>query len=238
MVISTLLLFQNCGPQMLSNMDVPSQVEPLADKPVIPDCQFNRTNMFVGDSVIAYQTSTVPTGNTCVSESRVCRGGRLSGSFQYSTCLPGVPAACLQNGTTIPHGRSIKFYQTNSVQFGAACTSEDRTCNNGSLSGSFTFSECNVQQPGECVVSGLRFAHRTQKLFFKNLTVPYGQNCQSEYRQCHNGSVVNGSFTELTCGIIFQRIVCMAIKLLDMNYLNHFLNQTPFPLAKHANKNH
>ena len=199
--VSALLLFQNCGPQFVSNKDIPSTVEPFDDKPIEPDCQFNRNNLFEGDTVIAYQTSTVPTGNQCTSEVRICRSGRLTGTFQYSACLPGVPAACLQSGTTIGHGRSQKFYRASSVAFGSVCESEDRSCTNGTLSGTFGFSECKTQYPTDCTVGLIRFAHNSQKLFFQNKTVPFGEACKQEYRQCHNGVVVNGTYAESECSV-------------------------------------
>lgn len=206
-IVSVLSLFQNCGPQMVSSFDNTSIIEPLdtGKTQAVPDCQFNRIGLYEGDSITAYQTSTVPTGSTCVSEARVCRGGRLSGSFQFSTCLPDVPAACLQNGTTIPHNRSQTFYQSELVPFGSTCSSEERRCDNGSLSGSYSFSECRAQQPTDCQIGPVRWAHGQQKLFFKTSSVPFGQACESEYRKCHNGAVIDGSFTQTSCGIDLPR---------------------------------
>ena len=39
-----------------------------------------------GQSVTAYQASSVPLGSTCVSETRACSGTVLSGSYQYASC--------------------------------------------------------------------------------------------------------------------------------------------------------
>src|SRR5688572_22735883 len=39
-----------------------------------------------GASVTAYQASTVPYGSSCVSQTRSCSNGSLSGSYQYQSC--------------------------------------------------------------------------------------------------------------------------------------------------------
>lgn len=44
-----------------------------------------------GASVTAYQNPSVPNGQQCVSESRTCNNGTLSGSYQYETCSPAAP---------------------------------------------------------------------------------------------------------------------------------------------------
>lgn len=50
-------------------------------------CNFNNTTIAHGGSVTAYQSSSVPYGSTCNSESRVCTNGTLSGTFMYSRCI-------------------------------------------------------------------------------------------------------------------------------------------------------
>src|SRR3989344_6233098 len=47
-------------------------------------------------------------------------------------------------GTTVANGNSVTAHITSSVAYGSACTSETRTCTNGQLSGSYTYSTCNV----------------------------------------------------------------------------------------------
>ena len=51
-------------------------------------CAWNGQTVSSGQSVFAYQTATVPYGQTCaaVAQMRVCTGGALSGSYQYSAC--------------------------------------------------------------------------------------------------------------------------------------------------------
>ena len=48
------------------------------------------------------------------------------------------------NGQSIAHGSSFTAYQSTSVPFGSTCKSESRTCTNGSLSGSYAYSDYNA----------------------------------------------------------------------------------------------
>ena len=65
-------------------------------------------------------------------------------NLQPPTPAPIVYASCDLNGTTIPHGTSITRYETTSVTFWNTCTSEQRSCDNGTLSWSFTNESCSV----------------------------------------------------------------------------------------------
>ena len=42
-------------------------------------------------------------------------------------------------GGSLPHGESVTAYAEGSIPAGTTCSSEMRTCNDGNLSGSFTF---------------------------------------------------------------------------------------------------
>jgi hypothetical protein len=49
-------------------------------------CTFNSQSIASGSSVTTYQQSSVPSGQQCVSETRACSNGTLSGSLQYLSC--------------------------------------------------------------------------------------------------------------------------------------------------------
>ena len=53
-------------------------------------------------------------------------------------------ASCTFNNQTIASGSSVTVYQSSSVPAGQQCVSQQRTCTNGTLSGSFTNSSCVV----------------------------------------------------------------------------------------------
>lgn len=56
-----------------------------------PGCAFGPTCIASGATVIAYQSATVPAGQSCTSEVRACSAGTLSGSFAFASCSVGVP---------------------------------------------------------------------------------------------------------------------------------------------------
>ncbi len=108
-------------------------------------CAFNSSDIPNGSSVTAYQSSNVPYGQTCSSESRTCSNGVLSGSYPYSSCSAGSALPCSWNGSSVPNSSSVTAYQANSVPFGETCTSETRACSNGNLSGSYQYASCSAQ---------------------------------------------------------------------------------------------
>ncbi|KKW08636.1 MAG: pectin methylesterase ce8, nonfunctional [Candidatus Kaiserbacteria bacterium GW2011_GWA2_49_19] len=90
--------------------------------------------------------------------SAVCTAG-IAGTLRYNSgvaqfcngsrwCELGVdcaPADCnLPWGGSIPSGSSVTAYQNSSVACGGSCVSETRTCNNGTLSGSYQNASCAV----------------------------------------------------------------------------------------------
>ena len=90
-----------------------------------------------GESVTAWLTSS----GTCTSEQRTCNNGVLSGSYTFQSCTN---APCtLPWGGTIVHGASVTAYQY--IKQAPTCTSSQlRTCNNGTLSGTFTNQTCTT----------------------------------------------------------------------------------------------
>ena len=52
--------------------------------------------------------------------------------------------SCVLDGQTIEPGESALFYQAANVPYGQTCSSQTRSCNNGTLSGSYTFTSCRV----------------------------------------------------------------------------------------------
>jgi hypothetical protein len=163
-------------------------------------CLFNGQTVAHEATVTAYQSSSVAFGGSCVSESRVCNNGELSGSFSYASCNVAAPAACLFNGQTIAHGSAVKAYQNSSVAYGGTCSSEDRTCNNGVLSGSFSYASCNVNAPASCLFDGQTIAHGASAKAYQASSVPYGSTCSSQDRVCNNGSL-SGTYTFGSCNV-------------------------------------
>lgn len=172
----------------------------MASSTTSPDCSFGGTTLLNGDSVIAYQNSTVNYGEICASEIRVCTEGLLSGSYNYDSCSATQPASCLFNGTTIPHGETIYAYDTTSVELGGECISEPRTCNNGILSGSSPYASCGVNLPAACLFNGLTIPSGNSIEAFLTSSVPSGEFCVVETRYCLDGAL-SGSHQYASCSV-------------------------------------
>lgn len=110
-------------------------------------CVFAGNTLNHGDTVTAYRNSGVPFGDDCNAatnvETRSCNNGTLTGSFTNDSCATGTPNSCTAPwGETIAHGASVTAYETNIQPATGECNSQQRTCNNGTLSGTFTFNQC------------------------------------------------------------------------------------------------
>ena len=105
-------------------------------------CSWSGGTVTNNSTVTAYQASTVPYGSTCASEQRTCASGTLSGSYSYASCAVQAGASCTLNGVTVLSGASVTAYQSATPT--GACVSEQRTCTNGTASGSFANSSCTA----------------------------------------------------------------------------------------------
>lgn len=165
-------------------------------------CLFNGQTIPHGGSVTAYTSSTVAFGQSCtsVTEVRTCNNGVLSGSASYSSCNANSPRACLFNGETLAHGESVKAFESSTTQFGGSCISEIRSCQDGTLSGSFQFGACNIDQPASCLFDGRTLAHGETVAAFPVSSVGFGQTCTPETRSCFNG-VLSGTNPFASCTV-------------------------------------
>jgi len=163
-------------------------------------CTFNGQTVAHNATITAYQNSSVPSGSTCVSEQRTCFNGALSGNYNIASCVVNAPAACTFNGQTVPHGQSVTAYQSSSVSFGQSCVSQTRTCSNGALGGTYTFSSCGVSSPASCMFNGQTIAHGQNITTYQSGSVAYGESCQSGTRTCNNG-VLSGSGNYASCSV-------------------------------------
>lgn len=163
-------------------------------------CTFNNQTVAHGQSIPAYANSSVPYGEKCMAEQRVCNNGALSGHNRYATCAPGAPVSCLFNNQTIAHGQSVTAYEASTVPFGQSCTSEQRTCNNGDLSGRNVHPSCGVAQPASCPFDGRALAHGEKVTAFESSNVPFGRTCKPQERTCSNG-ILSGQYPHSGCSV-------------------------------------
>jgi peptidoglycan hydrolase-like protein with peptidoglycan-binding domain len=166
-------------------------------------CTWNGQSVTSGSSVTAYQSSSVAFGQTCVSETRGCQNGALSGSYANSSCTIASPQPCTFNGSSVADSSSVTAYQASSVAAGSSCVSEQRTCSNGTLSGSYTNAVCAVAAapaPASCTFNGSTVASGSNVTAYQSSSVAAGSQCVSETRTCTNG-ILSGSLTNAACSV-------------------------------------
>lgn len=109
-------------------------------------CSFAGGSILNGGTVTTYQSATVPFGSSCASEIRTCSNGTLTGTYTNANCTVVDAKACTSSTFgTVAHGASVSAYQSQTTATpDVQCISEARTCSNGVLSGTYTYSECFV----------------------------------------------------------------------------------------------
>ncbi len=132
-------------------------------KSAISSCTFNGQSYTNNQSLVTYLTSSVPLGSTCQSQTRTCTNGTLSGSYTNASCSVTVAQSCSAGGVTIANLITRLFYLSSTVPYGSICQSENRTCNNGVLSGgsNFSFSSCQQTSDQQMIVNLTPFALTT-----------------------------------------------------------------------------
>ena len=159
-----------------------------------------------GQSVQAYSTSSVACGLTCPAPvTRTCSNGTLSGTGDFSTCSPVTCLNCnLPWGGSINHGASVNAYSTSSVACGSTCpASTVRTCTNGTLSGTGSFSSCTPTACLGCTLPwGGTIAHGASRQAYQTSSVACEQTCAApETRTCYDG-ILSGSYTNQSCSTL------------------------------------
>lgn len=163
-------------------------------------CVLNGVTVVNGTSTIAYQTSSVPFGTECLSESRTCRNGTLSGTYQFISCSVGAGNSCMFNGKMVVSGTSVTAYKTADVPYGTTCVSESRACANGTLSGTYAYDACTVRAGLLCYMNGQTVTHGSTVTAYLLPSVSYGRSCTSQSRTCTNG-VLSGSYQFHSCTV-------------------------------------
>lgn len=207
--IVQLSFFMNCSapksyeaiiaPQTPNNKQDNSSIIDPTPAPV-KDCIVGAMTIKNNETKEMFLNSSVPFGDSCKSEIRICKDGVLSGSYNFTSCSISAAAACLFNGLTIKHGETTVAYLNSAPPFGTNCVSENRVCNNGKLSGSYTFGNCKEGQPASCLFNGQTISHGQSIIAFESSSVSFGQSCNQQTRTCSNGSL-SGSFLFANCSV-------------------------------------
>jgi hypothetical protein len=148
----------------------------------------------IGYVATAGAMSVGPLATTNYSCQAYCSGG--SDGWHDGVLTVNTPANCSFNGNTVAHGASVTAYQAATVPYGSSCTSQTRSCSNGTLSGSYQFGSCNR----DCTFNGAAVPHGTSVTAYQSSTVPYGSSCASQTRTCSDGTL-SGTYQYASCSI-------------------------------------
>lgn len=163
-------------------------------------CSWGASTLNHGQSVTAYQQGSVPFGSSCLSETRVCSNGTLSGSYGFSSCSAAPPANCVFNGVTVIHGASVTAWFE---PMSPSCAQENRVCFNGTLSGSYTNSSCTTSLAScsfgsQTIADGSSVTAYYWPYEYKMYGSSYTPTCSSEVRTCSNGTLSSSTFLPAT----------------------------------------
>ena len=105
-------------------------------------------------------------------------------------------ASCTFNDQTVAHGESVVAY-LNSVD-PVECEAEPRQCDDGALSGSYTFAKCEKRGLKSCTFNGKQLSSGESVIAYLSAKSEPGKACQAEFRVCTDG-MLSGTHTAAKC---------------------------------------
>jgi hypothetical protein len=184
-----------------------SNVDGSIDCRQIPDgnyCLVGSNVIPSGSASTFYQTASVAFGSTCKSESRACVNGEISGSYTNTACVVEPATSCNLDGQTVANGASIVAYKVgrpdestednSEYQSAGHCLTQSRTCTNGVLSGSTSYSlnSCSPSNGNSCNFGDRKMSSGQSITAYQSSHVSYGGSCVSGQVSCNNG-VLSGN---------------------------------------------
>ena len=162
-------------------------------------CLFNGQAITAGSSVTAYQQSSVPSSQQCVSQTRTCSDGVLSGSFTNASCMVVAAGNCALGAQEIANGATVSGYSAAQVGSGQTCASvaATATCTNGVLSKNI-YSACSIATSASCQFNGQFLPDGASITSYLTASVPFGSACSPEVRTCTNGTL-SGNYAAPAC---------------------------------------
>lgn len=118
----------------------------------------------------------IPSGTLTVTD-----GGSANATATLSGTANGF--GCTLGGVTVNHGGNRDFFSATS-HTNCASVRLNRTCTNGTLSGSGTYQYVNCNSPSGCTLDGVSIAHGDSIDAFMSQNDPY---CNPVQRTCSNG---------------------------------------------------
>jgi len=117
---------------------------------------------------------------------------------------PSGAGSCEWSGRSVANGETVTAYRDYAVPSGSTCLSEERTCRNGDLSGSYRYSWCAVELAGMCTLDNIIALDSQYQTFYSYQTVPSWMTCNdvARMRQCFNGTFIGpAEFRFASCSV-------------------------------------
>ncbi len=162
----------------------------------------NATSVYIAN--VGYVSTS---GSTSVSPSvTTTYAGSATGAGGSASCTGTqtltVHPSCSFDGNTVIHGSSVTAYQASTVPYGSTCSSQSRTCTDGTLSGTYQYASCSVSPAASCTLDGTTIAHGSSGTFYSQTSAPSGSTCASisQSRSCTDGTLSgSSSYQYATC---------------------------------------
>lgn len=158
-------------------------------------CFFSGHSIKSDQHALFYKSPLVPYGAECTPQFRACIEGKLSGNYKYANCAIEPPASCQLGLISMQHNEKKVFYKNGVVPYGSVCESEERSCDDGEISGNREYKEsfCRVTDPMKCNVGDTVLTSGETKLFYLiPKEIPGEEVCKAKPRTCENG-VISGN---------------------------------------------
>jgi hypothetical protein len=221
LVLSLFSLFGSCSIE-------PEQYEVETTRREPSNCTLaDDTKIKHGAQFVGYEESAVANGQTCKSKIQTCNDGIVTGGYRYSSCSVAASNACIFNGKIIESGNNTIAYSSETIDYSGQCStiSEPRSCDNGTLSGSFIYSTCTPKSPNDCYYkdpdnNSATILSGNSVVAYKYNSVAYNAQCSGfsdendEARVCTNG-ILSGSFSYLVCSVRSQGNKASANLIID-----------------------
>ena len=104
---------------------------------------WNNNYMTHWTSITAWSSSSATSPTKCASQTRTCSNWTLWWSYTNAGCTQYY-RSCTICGATVAHGNSRTCYAASSATCTSTCSSQTRTCNDGTASWSYGYNDCTL----------------------------------------------------------------------------------------------
>ena len=147
-----------------------------------------------GESIAAYENSSVACGSGCVSEIRTCSDWVLSGSFEEESCSVDLCDCEIPNwynwyqweDNPLAHGYTITWFWANSVACWDSCISGSISCEDWNWSEDWPLFESCIEEPYNCSFEGVEYSSWDYITWYQYSSVNCNNQCELNTITCEN----------------------------------------------------